>query len=353
MLSALARKALETTLRRGKTRTAAVDGPDGVASLEQLPLNGWPQWVLIRGRDVRKPLLIFLHGGPGSAAMWFAHHWMGELERHFVCVNWDQRGAGRSYRPRPAAETMRLAQFVADTVALIEHLTARMGQDKVFLLGQSWGSVLAMKVAAARPDLLHAVVGVGQVVDMMQGEQISYAYALDRARRTDNKRAVRALERIGGPPYRGTDLFTQRRWLSEFKGDTWSLSLAEVLSIGLRASEYSLGDFGRFLRGAKWSNRLLWDELMTVSLTREVPAVAVPVAFLAGRHDYTTPFELVEAYLESLRAPWKRLVWFDNSAHMPNLEEPTKFQAEMVAIGQEVQQLAVPHLSSRGCGRHN
>jgi pimeloyl-ACP methyl ester carboxylesterase len=70
----------------------------------------------------------------------------------------------------------------------------------------------------------------------------------------------------------------------------------------------------------------------------------VPAAFMAGRHDYTTPFELVEAYFESLRAPWKRLVWFDNSAHMPNLEEPTKFQAEMVTIGQEVQQLEVPLL---------
>ena len=125
----------------------------------------------------------------------------------------------------------------------------------------------------------------------------------------------------------------QRRWLSEYKGDTWSTDVKGVLSIGLQATEYSIGDLVRFFRGAKLSNQLIWNELMTVNLARDVREVSVPVVFFAGRHDFTTPFELVEAYFNALKAPSKKLVWFENSAHMPNIEEPQKFQREVIEIG--------------------
>jgi pimeloyl-ACP methyl ester carboxylesterase len=114
--------------------------------LKPVELNGYPQWLLIRGQDVSKPVLLYLHGGPGEPNMWLAHYTMKELEQHFVCVNWDQRGAGRSLRPGPNPATMTIEQFVNDTIALIELLLARFGQKKLFPLGHSWGSTLAMKV---------------------------------------------------------------------------------------------------------------------------------------------------------------------------------------------------------------
>src|SRR5512143_2998875 len=112
MMSTLLAKTLGSAIRRGRTFTPPIPTPHGISSLEQVDLNGCPQWLLLRGHDVRKPLLLFLHGGPGSAAIWFAHHSMRQLERHFVCVNWDQRGAGKSYASRPPAHTMTIAQFV-------------------------------------------------------------------------------------------------------------------------------------------------------------------------------------------------------------------------------------------------
>jgi pimeloyl-ACP methyl ester carboxylesterase len=336
MLLALLAKAFDSAIRLGRTSTPPVDSPGGIASLEKIDLNGYPQWLLIRGHDVAKPVLLFLHGGPGSSAIWFAHHSMRALERHFVCVNWDQRGAGKSYRSDIPPETMRLEQFVADAVALIELLLKRFGRRRLLLVGQSWGSVLAMKVAAARPDLLDGVVGVGQVVDMMRGERRSYDYVLECAHRSRNRRALRDLRRIGAPPYKGKDLFTQRRWLSEFNGDTWTMDVKGVLAIGLKASEYSLADCVRFFKGAAFSNRLLWNELMTVDLSCEIRELEIPVVFFVGRHDYTTPFELVQRHFAQLRAPSKKLVWFEDSGHMPNLEEPEKFQSELIEIGREV-----------------
>jgi hypothetical protein len=118
LLSALLKKVVDSAIRRGKTFTAPIVTPGGIASLEPIDLNGYEQWLLIRGHDVSKPVLLFLHGGPGSAEMWFAHHSMRELEKHFVCVNWDQRGAGKSFRPDPRAGTMTMAQFVDDAIVL-------------------------------------------------------------------------------------------------------------------------------------------------------------------------------------------------------------------------------------------
>ena len=141
-------------LRLGRTSTPPMGTPNGIAELQPVDLNGYSQWLLIRGQDVSRPLLLFLHGGPGESNMWLAHSTMKELEKYFVCVNWDQRGAGRSFRPGSLPETMTIEQFVKDTIALIELLCARFGQQKVLLLGHSWGSVLAMKVAAARRSVV-------------------------------------------------------------------------------------------------------------------------------------------------------------------------------------------------------
>lgn len=204
-------------LRVGRTDTPPMGTPNGIAELKPVEINGYPQWLLIRGQDVSSPLLLFLHGGPGESNMWLAHYTMQELEKYFVCVNWDQRGAGRSFPPSPPAESMTIDQFVQDAIALIELLRARFDQQKVLLLGHSWGSVLAMKVAAARPDLLYAVIGMGQVVDMKRGEDLSYRYVLERAHAEHNRKAIRILEQLGGADtYRKDSTFVQRRWLVRY-----------------------------------------------------------------------------------------------------------------------------------------
>jgi pimeloyl-ACP methyl ester carboxylesterase len=223
--------------------------PNGIAELQPVELNGYPQWLLIRGQDVSRPLLLYLHGGPGQSNMWIAHYTMKELEQYFVCVNWDQRGTGKSFRPGPHPEAMTIEQFVKDTIALIELLLSRFGQQKVLLLGHSWGSVLAMKVAAARPDLLYAVIGMGQVVDNKRGEDLSYRYVLERAHAEHNRKAIRILEQLGGSDTYGKDgKFIQRWWLFRYGGLVHALDIWEQLSIMLDAPEYSIGDCIRYLR---------------------------------------------------------------------------------------------------------
>ncbi|BCL78750.1 alpha/beta hydrolase [Ktedonobacteria bacterium brp13] len=326
---------LGSIMRSGRAFTPPIGTPNGIAELKRIELNGYPQWLLIRGQDVSMPVLLFLHGGPGSAEMGVAHVTMKELENHFVCVNWDQRGAGKSFRPGPNPETMTIEQFVKDTIALIELLLARFGQKKVLLVGHSWGSILAMKVAAARPDLLYAVVGMGQIVDAKRCEDLSYQYVLDCARKENNRKAIRALENIGAPPYKKNGLFVQRRWLSHYKGDMHLMGMGRVLSLLLAAREYSIGDIMSFIRGVRFSTGLMLDELMAVNFLHEIPEISIPVFFFAGRYDYVAPAVLVEAFSTTLRAPCKKLIWFEQSAHMVNIEEPEKFQQELIALADE------------------
>jgi pimeloyl-ACP methyl ester carboxylesterase len=233
---------------------------------------------------------------------------------------------------------MTIQQFVEDSIALIELLRARFGQQKVLLLGHSWGSVLAMKVAAARPDLLFAVIGMGQVVDTRRGEDLSYRYVLEREHANHNRKAIRILEQLGGSDTYGKDgKFVQRWWLFRYGGVVHALDIWEQLSILLDAREYSIADCIRWarFRDMKFSIPRMGDELMGVNLLQEIHELCVPVFFFEGRYDYTAPFVLAEQFCASLHAPYKKLIWFEQSAHTPDMEEPEKFQRALIALADE------------------
>ncbi len=335
-------------LRLAHTYTPKIRSPRGIAELKAVDLNGHPQWLLIRGADVANPLLLYVPGGPGESNIWAAHYTMRELEQHFVCVNWDPRGASKSLRPAPDPATMTIDQFVTDTITLIEMLLRRFNRRKLLLIGHSWGSLLAMKVAASRPDLLYAVIGMGQEVDNRRGEEISYRYALERARATGDRKAMRALEELGGSDtYSKSGKFVERMLLVRLGGLMHSGGIGAVLAIMLSAREFSIAECIRYARneGTAFSIPHMADELMKLNLLDEVKELDVPVFLFEGRYDYTAPSELAEEFFAALKAPYKRLVWFEESAHPVDVEEPEKFQREVIAIG--AQWCAdVPHLEA-------
>lgn len=331
-------KLVGSVLRLRGTSTAPIGTPNGLAELKQVELNGYPQWVLIRGRDVSKPLFLFLHGGPGESNLWLAHHTMKELEHHFVCVNWDQRGAGKSLLPGPDPATMTIEQLYEDTLALIEHLLARFGRDRLLLLGHSWGGLLATRVAQSHPELLHGVILMNSTIDNQRGEDLSYSWVLDRAREAGDAKTVRILERLGGSDTYGQDgKFIERQALLRHGGLIAS-DPVKMLGLMLEAPEYSIADFIRSVRmkSLSFSIPLMADELLAFNLIDDVQDLAVPVFFFLGRRDHTAPPELSEEFYAALQAPRKELVWFEESAHTPDLDEPDKFQSEVIKIGRTV-----------------
>ncbi len=316
-------------------RTPKIDAPESIASLEKIELGGVEQWILIRGTDVNNPVLLFLHGGPGSPEMPMNQEFGGMLEKRFVLVHWDQRGAGKSFSASVPRESMNVQRFISDTVELTEHLQSRFSKNKIYLVGHSWGSLLGTLTVSERPELYHAYVGIGQVVDLERNERISYEFVLEEARKRDDLLGTIQLQAIGPPPYDNLrELIIQRDYLKKYGGATHApQDYDRFYKAAVTAPEYSAVDLVKYIFGTYYSIHYMWDEVLTYNLIEQVPRIEVPVYFMHGRHDYNTPWELVKEYYRKLDAPaGKKMIWFENSAHSPNLEEPEEFARAMVSI---------------------
>lgn len=293
---------------------------------ESVSIGGIAQWISLRSDNIKNPIILFLHGGPGTAQISFSRKSQRRLEDCFLVINWDQRGSGRSYSRSLRKEDMKIERFVADAGELIEYLLKRFGQEKVYLVAQSWGTIVGAYLIAKRPELIQAYIPIGQIVDMERGELISYQFTLDEARRLNNKKAIQQLEKIGRPPYaRLSDGGVQRKWLSKFHGAAYEGTLEGTILKNISIKDLRPFDIVRFVAGAMFSLSILEDEQNKVKIIHEVPEMKVPVYFCCGCRDYNVPFELVVEYAEKLQALQKRIMWFDHSAHLPNFEEPERF----------------------------
>lgn len=306
----------------------------GIEILEEVVLGQQKQWILIQGDNTDNPILLFLHGGPGFAEMPYTHLYTGRLKKHFTVVDWDQRGAGKSYADDLQEDTVTLEQLVSDTYELIQLLKKRFSQDKIFLVGHSWGSVLGLYTAYRHPEDLHAYIGMGQVVKSIQGETVSYRYTLEKAKAAKDEQALEMLKNIGPPPYEAglQSLFTQRMLLARYGGSVRNFSYLDFEKVRNESPFYTEQDNSTYMQAFMQSLALLYDELMKVDFFHDVPDLQVPVYFFTGRHDYQTPFELVQQYVELLRAPHKEIVWFEDSGHMPNLDEPEAYQDRLINL---------------------
>ena len=319
----------------GQQRIAArtrIQATLGVESLERVTLGGIPQWILVRGWDQDNPVLLFLHGGPGFPETAVSRLFSTGLEKHFTVVHWDQRGAGKSYRFGEDRSSWTIQDYVDDTHELIELLLHRFGKERLFLVGHSWGSVLGLRTARDHPELLHAFVGIGQVVNWREQEEISYRWVVERARSTGNTRAQEELATIQPPYEHPSEMWMERKWLAHFGGDFYDAQgMRKYVLAGALSPHYSVLDGLRFARGIGAPLEMWRNEIQETNFFRTAPHVGVPIYFFVGRRDYNTPFELVERYAETLEAPRKEIVWFERSAHSPNLEEPDRFQEAMVS----------------------
>lgn len=297
-----------------KTWTPSIDGPAPIAELRSVEINGDPQVMLIRGADKSKPILFFLHGGPGMPMMYLAHKFQRPLEKDFVTIQWDRRAAGKSWGDEDPAK-MRISQYVDDTVEAIRYVTREFGQDKVILVGHSHGSYLGALIAAKHPELVHAFVGVGQAADEDEAFEVQKRELGRRFPGTEVTKANREdlLFRSGSELHRETSM--------------WPL-----IRDGLLAPEYSLKDVMNVPKGPQFASKHMKYDVIAGALDDEVTEFEVPVYIIMGQHDLVTPVHLARRYFDRIRAPAKAFVLFPDSAHFPMYEEPQRFAATIREI---------------------
>jgi proline iminopeptidase len=317
----------------------AITSPNSINSLEPVRIGGIDQWIEVRGQNVNNPILLFIHGGPGIAFIPLAGAWQASWERNFTVVQWDQRGAGKTYTSNDKEvqrKTMNLSQMEQDTLDVVNYLRNRYKRDKIFVLGHSWGSVLGLWLAHEHPELIYAYVGVGQVVNTQQNEEVGYHDALQEAHKRHNEQAIKDLESIAPYPSPIADfrkMSIVRDWERDLLGPPPSTpqftNMKRILSEVVSAPEYSLADDHGWFRGTSFSLNILLPEVSRVDLNKLGLDFRAPIFFFDGRHDPYCPSSLVWEYTQTIKAPQKEFVWFENSGHFPFFEERQKFADEL------------------------
>lgn len=303
--------------------------PGSIATLEKVELNGSQQWISIRGEDVNKPVLLFLAGGPGGSQLVTERRALGALEDHFVVVNWEQPGAGKSF-DSVKRSTLSPERYITDGIALVNHLRERFDEEKVYLLGESWGSALGIWMVQRNPELFHAFMGTGQMVAFLETDLMCYDFAIQWAQARGDTKKVAQLQKQGPPPYYGKGMSLKE---AAYLTDTYSYMNQDpaISDDGfntfqdLAGSEYGLYDKVSWFRGVLETMDVVYPQLWDVDFRTQATQLEVPVYFLLGRHDVNAPPVLAEEYFELLDAPYKELIWFERSGHNPWVTESDEF----------------------------
>lgn len=314
-----------------------ITSPNGVEELRAVEIGGIRQWISVRGRDRRNPILLVIHGGPASTEMPVSWLYQRPWEDYFTVVQWDQRGAGKTSAANDAvtvAPTITIERMTADGEELIAYLLKHYGKRKLFVLGHSWGTVIGLNIARAHPEWLHAYIGMGQFIYGPDNERVGYQFALREARATNDTQAIRELEAIA--PYPGPggaltiqQIITQRKWVIHYGGLTAGRSdFAYEENARALSPDYGPRDHAADANVDQSLVQLL-PGLIRLDY-RPVNRINCPVFLMAGRRDYETPSAIAAAWFAKLHAPRKSLFWFEYSAHMMHMEQPGKVFLHLV-----------------------
>jgi pimeloyl-ACP methyl ester carboxylesterase len=320
--------------------------PHGIEEIIPVKINGITQWLSIRGKDTRNPVLLYLHGGPGLAFLPLAWTVARPWEDYFTVVQWDQRGAGKTYAandPAIVGPTMTIPQMTSDAAEVVRYLQGHLHKQKIFLVGHSWGSILGVALAQQYPDWFYAYVGVGQYVNSRRSEEAGYRFALEQARLHKNVEAEKELLAIA--PYPGDldklsfqQIGTERKWLTFFGGVTaYRSDQSFEEGVGELSPAYSQHELDASDDAAMFNVTHLLRPMLHVDYTA-ITDFKCPVFIFAGRHDYATSHDLAYNWFARLKAPGKTFIWFENSGHLIPEEEPGRFFYHLVA---DVRPLAV------------
>jgi pimeloyl-ACP methyl ester carboxylesterase len=317
--------------------TAPIVGADGeplsgsVAELTTITIGGHDQTMMIRGRSVDNPVLLYLAGGPGGTDIGAIRADV-TLEQDFTVVAWDQRGAGKSYSALDPVDTFTTNQLVSDTVEVTNYLRERFDQEKIYLVGQSWGSTLGVLAAEQYPELYHAFVGVGQMVSQRETDIMFWEDTLAWAEATGNTDLVETLRLSGPPPYENLmhyDPFiaSEHDWnpYPEFDPNN------EMPAI-LFVPEYSWMDRINAFKGFLDTVGTLYPQLQDIDFRQDTTAFDVPYYMVLGEHEARGRAVLAEEWFDILDAPSKEAFVFDGAGHRAHFDRPGEFAEVMTHV---------------------
>jgi pimeloyl-ACP methyl ester carboxylesterase len=277
-----------------------------------IEIGGIRQWISMKGLDTSKPLLLWLHGGPGASDMGYSDKFSNQLQEHFLVVLWDQRESGKTAELNNSPE-LSLKLIHQDVHDIINYLLHRFHKEKLFLVGNSWGGYLAIYAANQFPELMDACILVSPMIDGNESERLSLEYVNKEAKERNNNIAIKEIASIKVPFERPMDIWLLRKWMFTFHGENVSRALPPEKI------------FLEFV--SHWFT--IVKEFESFNPFSEIQKIDCPIFFLLGKKDYITHTTITQKFYDQLKAQNKNIFWFD-AGHMITLEQSWRMQQTII-----------------------
>lgn len=292
-------------------------------------LGGIEQWITIRGADRANPVLLVVHGGPGDAQSSLSSIY-AIYEKDFTIVQWDQRGAGKTYGRNPDSPP-EPERVMLDGIELEQYLCDYLTKKKILLLGHSWGTYLAVGMIQRRPELFAAYIGTGQVGSWRANVQAQFNFLLAKARAANDHKRVKQLEEIGTPDPKSAEQYfswwsMRNPYMSQDDG-RWFEELRQLVRSNPEFTEEYLKTFGD---GMLYSGRTTLSAMLATELPTTANKLKVPFFVIQGKEDMVTPTSVAVQYFKAVKAPGKRLIIIDNAGHFALVTHREEFLAALV-----------------------
>ncbi len=314
--------------------------PGSISEKVSIEIGGIKQGMFIRGKDIKNPVLLFVHGGPSFPEYFLVEKYPVGLEDHFTVCYWEQRGGGISYTPEVTLESMTLDQLASDAIEVTNYLLNRFDKEKIYVMAHSGGTAFAIQAVKSHPKLFHAYIGMAQITRQAESEKLGYEYMINQYQSNGNSKMVAEFKKY---PILNNDscmlpffnsvlrdkaqhelgigtMHNMRSIIKDIFLPVWTCKAYTVREkINIWISKFS------FLKKAG-----LRREILQSDFTAKIPALEIPVYFISGRYDLTVNKDLSKEYLKNIEAPLKGFYTFDKSAHSPMFEEPHRLKEILV-----------------------
>jgi pimeloyl-ACP methyl ester carboxylesterase len=310
-----------------------LDCSKGLVEERFVRIGNIEQWISIRGEDRNNPVLLVIHGGPGSPYSIFSPH-VRLWEKHFTVVQWDQRGGGRTFAKAGARGSgeISMRQLTSDTIEVAEYLLTRLGQDRIFLLASSMGSTFGLQAARIRPELFYAYIGTDQNVGMQRGREKSHHQLIERLRKHQMIKGIRIVEKTGANATRWTarEFTVVAQWTMKSDPIGFRRTMKLLKDAVWYAPGWTLGDLRAFVKGMRFSLEQLLPEIVRYDAWASGTRFDLPFFLFQGESDVLTVTSQAQAYFDDVEAPLKRMELISDAGHFAMFLQPDLFLQKLL-----------------------
>ena len=295
-----------------------------------LEVDGAQIGLILLSDDPDNPVLLFCGGGPGIPQYLMESLYPSVLPEYFTVCYFDYRGTGLSFDSRSDPDHMTTERYIDDALQVTDYLKNRFGQDKIYIMGHSFGTYIALNTADQHPENYIAYLAMSQTCDQHQSELIAYDYMRNRYEQQGDRSMVRKFDEY---KIRESDEDYKKYTSSGLRdkamhalgvGTTSDMDnvITDLFFPSLRVKAYTPVERINLWRGKAASGKFaVHNDSRLFNAFEAVPSIEIPVYFFAGERDMTCCTLLQKEYYEMVEAPEKKFFLYEGCAHSPIYED--------------------------------